>query len=381
MIARWIALLAALMLLPLAAQAAAPSGPPVELSAILPLTGNGALIGASQQQGLQVLEKQVNDTGGIAGRPLHVSFLDNQSSPQVEVQLFNDVAAKGAQVVLAGAYSAFCKAVMPIAQDKGPVTYCMSPAVRPLRGSMVFSSNIHPVDLSDASLRYFAKRNWTKVALLISTDASGQEVEGGVDGLLAKYPKLHVVAHERFNPADTSISAQISKIEAAHPQAMLIWSGTGIPTAFHGLQDAGSRMPIATSNSLMLYSAMTQFGPILPKPLFFAAPKWAAYPNVGSGPVRDALDAYFKAFKTIGVKPDMGQDVAWDPGLIIVQALRTLGPDAKAAQIRDYIENLHGFAGVNGFYDFRTGDQRGLNPNDTSIVMWDPAKGTWIAAP
>jgi branched-chain amino acid transport system substrate-binding protein len=379
---RCIALLAALTLLfPIASSAAAPSGPPVEITAILPLTGPGALIGASQQQGLQVLEKAVNETGGIAGRPLHFVLLDNQTSPQVEVQLFNGVAAKGAQVVLAGAYSAICKAIMPIAQDKGPVTYCLSPAVRPPRGSMVFTSNIHPVDLSDASLRYFAKRNWTNVALLISTDASGQEVEGGVDGLLAKYPKLHVVAHERFNPADTSISAQITKIEATHPQAMLIWSGTGIPTAFHGLQDVGSKIPIATSNSIMLYSAMQQFGSILPKQLFFAAPKWAAYPNVGAGPVRDALTAYFKAFKASGVKPDMGQDVAWDPGLIFVQALRTLGPDAKAAQIRDYIENLHGFAGVNGYYDFRTGDQRGLNPNDTSIAMWDPAKDTWVAAP
>jgi hypothetical protein len=97
--------------------------------------------------------------------------------------------------------------------------------------------------------------------------------------------------------------------------------------------------------------------------------------------VRDALTSYFAAFKASGVRPDMGQDTAWDPGLIIVQALRALGPDAKAVQIRDYIENLHGFAGANGFYDFRTGDQRGLNPNDTSMATWSAAKNTWVAAP
>jgi branched-chain amino acid transport system substrate-binding protein len=382
MIARSIALVTALVLLPMAGGAAgAPAGTPVELTAILPLTGPGALIGASQQQGLQVLEKRVNDTGGIANRPLHIAFLDDQTNPQVAVQLFNGVAAKGAQAVIAGSFSGMCKAIMPLAQEKGPLTYCLSPAVRPPRGGMVFTSNIHPVDLSDASLRYFSKRGWNNIALLMSTDASGQEVDGGLDGLLAKYPKLHVVAHERFDPAATSISAQISKIEAAHPQAMLIWSGTGIPTTFHGLQDAGSKMPIATSNSLMLYSAMSQFGSILPAQLYFAAPKWAAYQNVGPGPVRDALTSYFAAFKASGVRPDMGQDTAWDPGLIIVQALRALGPDAKAVQIRDYIENLHGFAGANGFYDFRTGDQRGLNPNDTSMATWSAAKNTWVAAP
>ena len=380
MIARRIALAVALALLPLAGTAQT-AGAPVELTAILPLTGPGALIGASQQQGLQVLETYVNAGGGIRKRPLHIRFLDDQTNPQVAVQLFSGVAATGAQVVIAGSFSGMCKAIMPLAQEKGPVTYCLSPAVRPPRGSMVFSSNIHPLDLSDASLHYFNLRGWKNIALLMSTDASGQEVEGGLDRILAKYPNLHVVAHERFNPADVSVSAQISKIGGAHPQAMLIWAAAGIPTTFHALHDAGSTIPIATSNSLMLYSAMQQFGSILPAQLYFAAPKWAAYSKVGAGPVHDALKTYFAAFKASGVKPDMGQDTAWDPGMIIVQALRKLGPDAKAEQIRDYIEELHGFAGANGFYDFRTGDQRGLNPNDTSMATWSPKRQTWVAAP
>jgi branched-chain amino acid transport system substrate-binding protein len=245
----------------------------------------------------------------------------------------------------------------------------------------VFSSNIHPVDLSDATFRYFQSRGWTNIALLMSTDASAAEVVAGVDRLMAKYPKLHVVAYERFSPADTSVSAQITKIEAAHPQAMLIWAGTGIPVTFHGLSDAGNTMPIATSNSIMLYSAMDQFASILPGQLYFAAPKWAAYPAVSAGPVRDALVTYFNAFKAAGIKPDMGQDTAWDPALIVVSALRALGPDAKATQIHDYIENLHDFAGANGYYDFRTGDQRGLTGNDIVMARWNPAAHTWVKAP
>jgi branched-chain amino acid transport system substrate-binding protein len=355
-------------------------GSPVELTAILPLTGPGAQIGSSQQQGLQVLEKYVNANGGIRNRPVHFTYLDDQTNPQVSVQLFNNVVAQGAQVVIGGAFSAMCKATMPLVGPNGPVLYCLTPAVHPARGSYVFTSNIHPVDLSAATFRYFAQKGWNNIALLMSTDASAAEVVAGVDGLLQRYPKLHVVAYERFSPSDQSVAAQISKIEAAHPQAMLIWSGTGIPVTFHALSDAGNKMPIATSNSLMLYSAMEQFKDILPATLLFAAPKWAAYPDIGAGPVRDALATYFAAFKAAGIKPDMGQDVAWDPGLIIVSALRTLGPDAKASQIRDYIENLHGFAGANGYYDFRVGDQRGLNPNDVVMAQWDPQKQTWVKA-
>jgi branched-chain amino acid transport system substrate-binding protein len=371
----------ALMAFTAASPAPEPSGAPVVVTAIFPLTGPGALIGTSQQQGLRVLEQLVNATGGIRNRPLHFAYLDDQTNPQIAVQLYNQVVAQGAQVVLGGTFSANCKATMPLVSASGPVLYCMTPAVHPVRGSYVFSSNIHPVDLSDATFRYFQSRGWTNIALLMSTDASAAEVVAGVDRLMAKYPKLHLVAYERFSPADQSVSAQITKIEAAHPQAMLIWAGTGIPVTFHGLSDAGNKLPIATSNSIMLYSAMDQFKSILPDELYFAAPKWAAYPAVSAGPVRDALTTYFNAFMAAGIKPDMGQDTAWDPALIVVTALRALGPDAKAAQIHDFIENLHDFAGANGYYDFRTGDQRGLTGNDVVMARWDPAAHTWVKAP
>jgi branched-chain amino acid transport system substrate-binding protein len=272
-----------------AAAPAAPSGAPVVINAILPLTGPGAQIGASQQQGLQVLETMVNAEGGIRSRPLHFNFLDDTTNPQVSVQLYNNVVAGGAQVVLAGAFSAMCKATMPLVGPTGPVLYCLSPAVHPPRGGYVFSSSIHPVDLSDATFRYFQARGWDDIALLMSTDASAAEVVAGVDRLMAKYSKLHLVAYERFSPTDTSVAAQITKIEGAHPQALLIWAGTGIPVTLRALSDAGNKMPVATSNSLMLYSAMDQFQAVLPDELLFAAPKWAAWPSVGAGPVHDAL--------------------------------------------------------------------------------------------
>jgi branched-chain amino acid transport system substrate-binding protein len=363
-----------------AGAAPTPSGPPVEIIAILPLTGPGAQLGQSYQQGLQAVESAVNHSGGIRGRSLHFNVLDDQTNPQVSVQLYNGAVSGGAQVILGGGFSATCKATMPLVGANGPVLYCLSPAVHPARGGYVFSGNLHPVDLADATFRYFSQRGWYNIALLMSTDASAAEVVAGVDGLLAKYPKLHVVAYERFSPTDQIVTAQISKIEAAHPQAMLIWAGTGIPVTLRALHDAGNTMPIATSNSLMLYSAMDQFKSILPDQLYFAAPKWAAYPNVGAGPVRDALTTYFNAFKAEHIRPDMGQNVAWDPALIVVQALRDLGPDAKAPQIRDYIAKLHDFAGSNGFYDFRVGDQRGLNPNDIVMARWDAALNTWVKA-
>jgi branched-chain amino acid transport system substrate-binding protein len=364
-----------------AGAAGAPSGPPVEVPAILPLTGPAAFYGASLQQGLQAFQKYVNAQGGIQGRPLAFTVSDDQANPQLAIQLLNAAIAKHAPVVLGGGFSASCKAMAPLVEKNGPVLYCFSPAVRPAHESYVFSGNIHPADLYAASLRFFKSRGWNRIALLVATDASGQEVDANLNSLLSR-PALHglqIVAHEHFSPSDAVLNAQVAKIEAAKPDAMIIWAATGIEKAFRALKEAGSKIPVATSNSIMLYSAMKEYGNILPDQLYFAIGKWAAYDALGNGPVKDATKAYYTAFQSQGIQPDQGQDVAWDPALIVVDALRHLGPNASAKQVHDYIEQLHGLAGTNGYYDFRTGDQRGLNPNDTIVVEWNRAKKTWTS--
>jgi len=46
--------------------------------------------------------------------------------------------------------------------------------------------------------------------------------------------------------------------------------------------------------------------------------------------------------------------------MILVAALRKIGPDATPQQLRTYISGLKNFVGVNGPYDFVKYPQRGL---------------------
>jgi hypothetical protein len=70
----------------------------------------------------------------------------------------------------------------------------------------------------------------------------------------------------------------------------------------------------------------------------------------------------------------------WDPVTIFVSALRNLGPDATADQVRDYILHLHGWVGINGVYDFGDGSQRGIGENAGEVVQWITAKHGWVRA-
>jgi branched-chain amino acid transport system substrate-binding protein len=364
------------------AASAQPAGAPVEIDAIVSLTGGIANIGQAAKQGLDVLERYVNATGGVRGRPLHIVYSDDESSTQVAVQLVNTLAAKGARVILGPETSAECKAIEPLVETKGPVVFCLSPAVAPPKSSYMFTGSIAPLDTLAAMLHFFRDHGWTRLALLHTIDATGQEHDTAMDRLLQQ-PENHalkVVIEEHFAPADVSVSAQVTRIRASDAQALIVSAvGSAFATAFRAISDAGLDMPASATNSIMLYQAMREYKSFLPKRLYFASSSWPAYESMSRGPVKDQLKHYYDAFAAAGLKPDNGPVTAWDPGLIVVGALRTLGADATPQQVRDYIENLHGWTGIDTTYDFRLGDQRGgLTAKDAVISQWIPARDTWV---
>jgi len=99
---------------------------------------------------------------------------------------------------------------------------------------------------------------------------------------------------------------------------------------------------------------------------------------VRPGPIRDAQRGYFSALKGAGLKPDAASVTGWDPLMIVLNALQHLGVNATAGAIHNYIESLHGLAGVNGIYDFRDGGQRGIGARAIVVDKWDPKAKAFI---
>ena len=371
--------LAAVLACVLAAYGAAPSGPPYEINVILPLTGGAAFLGQPESQALQILERLVNDKGGIQGRPIHFAIQDDQTSPQLGVQLASQVIAKKVPVILGSTLVAICRAMAPLMKD-GPVEYCFSPGIHPDEGSFVFTSSVSTRDLAQATIRFFRGRGWTRIALLTSTDATGQDAEEGILAAVAapQNQDVQVVAREHFNPQDVSVAAQIARIAAAKPQAFIAWStGAPIGTVFKGIAQGGLNIPIATTNGNQTYAQMQQYASFLPPELYFPTSTWPAYQTLPPGRVKQAQKTFYDAFQAANAKPDLGATIAWDPTLIVIDALRHLGTQATAAQIRDYILHLRGYAGINGIYDFKTSPQRGLGLRDAIVTRWNPAKQAW----
>src|ERR1700722_6515906 len=81
---------------------------PYTIDVILSTTGAGAFSGKLAAQALALYETVANKTGGIHGRPLHFEVVDDTSSPQVAVQLINQMLQKHPMVLLGPHNTASC---------------------------------------------------------------------------------------------------------------------------------------------------------------------------------------------------------------------------------------------------------------------------------
>lgn len=357
---------------------------PIEIASINSQTGPLSFLGKSEIQSLQVAEQVVNQAGGINGRPIHFNTLDDTGVPQVGVQLASGLIAKNAPVIIGPASGAVCNAIAPLLSN-GPVMICLSPVGHRAENGYSFAPVITIEQNMIAGINYFRSRGLKRVALISSIDASGLDMDTGAVAALAlpENAGVQLVAREHFSPADIDVAAQIAHIRAANPQAIIIGS-TGPPfgTVLHALKDAGIALPVFSPNSNMTQIAMTQFAAYLPAELYFASVLGQAPGVIGKGPVRDAQTVFYKAMHAAGVMhPDVGHVIIWDSAMMIVDAYRQFGPSMTAAQLHDWLEQLHGWAGINGIYDFRGGGQHGMYAKSNEILYtWDAARKDFAAA-
>jgi branched-chain amino acid transport system substrate-binding protein len=370
-------ILTAALVLSLAAQPAAAATATYTIDVILPLTGPAAFAGQAQERAARVYETAVNKSGGIHGQQLHFEIHDDQSSPTVAVQIANDLLTKHPLVVLGPSVTATCAAIAPLFAN-GPVNFCFSPALAPPRGGNVFASSVTLHDLVYTGYDRIRKQGFRRLAAIVATDASDQLCMQFTNEFVANPANrsLQLVALETFAPTDLSVAAQVAKIKAANPDIIYVWAiGTAFGTAIRELANAGLDVAVVTSPSNTSAAQLAQYKAFLPKTLITAGMPYQG--KLQNPALKAAAAEYLDGLKDAGLQPETMQAYAWDAMKITVSALRSLPLNATAAQLHDYIEHLHGFGGLWGTYDFRSGDQHGIDGSDNIYVQWDASRNAW----
>jgi branched-chain amino acid transport system substrate-binding protein len=348
---------------------------PFVLDAILSLTGTAAALGQDEAAGLAAYEKVVNRTGGLRGQPVHFEVVDDQSNSSTAVQLATAILAKHPVAVIGSTLAGPSQAMAPLFKN-GPVLYATTPLIAPDKGSYIFGAGAQTRYNMLTAMRYFRMKGLTKFTFITTTDASGQDYARVVDYALSldENKNVTVLDRETFNVADISIAALITHVKAANPQAIIAYAtGTPFGTVLQGLSSAGIDVPIITAGVNFNPVLLERFKTYLPKAEMVVSVASFFNRNRGSSDqLKAPIDEFYQALDAAGLKPNAAYAYTWDPARIIISGLRKLGPNATPEQLREYIANLRGFAGVSGIYDFGIGDQHGLTQDSQLVVRFDP---------
>jgi len=349
---------------------------PIKIGAVLDITGAGASLGVPERQTLEMLAQQVNDDGGIGGRELELIIEDNQST--------EDGAAKAAtklinedqvDILLGASRSGPSFAMRPIAEDAEIPMISLAANVQIVDGSeWVFKTAQNDSVVLENIIDLAVEEGWQTLSLIRDSSGYGEGVQEAL-AELGEPEGIEVVTTEKFAPDASDFTAQMVNVREAGADANIIW---GIPPAAALAQQAYRQLnidaPVIQShgigNQVFLDTAgQSADGLLAPLGRLLVADQ---LPD--DDPQKPVIEEFMADFEEeYGEQPSTFAGHAWDGFTIAVQALEEAGTDPQ--ELRDYIENLEGFVGISGVFNFSAEDHSGLDKTALAIVTVE--NGEW----
>ncbi len=266
--------------------------------------------------------------------------------------------------------------------------------------SMAASSRI--VEPVDAKRRWVFKtpQNDQQMALVILGDMINRGVKtvgfiGFADAYgegwwnefskIAETRGIKVLANERYNRADASVTGQVLKLIAAKPDAILI-AGSGTPAALpqKTLKERGYAGKIYQTHGVANNDFLRVCGKDCEGTLLPAGPVLVAAQLPNDHPVKKSALAYIDAYEKVHGKGSVSTfgAHAWDTGVLlqvaIPVALKTAQPGTKEFKValRNALEGIKNAAGAHGIFNMSPNDHLGLDQRAAVMVMIQ--NGAWV---
>jgi branched-chain amino acid transport system substrate-binding protein len=214
-------LYATVIALGLAAPASAAD--PIKIGVTMPLTGNVAFDGQNTVNGMQVAVKQINDAGGVLGRPLTLVTLDDKANPEEGVNAVKRLMSEENVHAIASALNSSV-GMAQVDATNGRVLHVIvlasAPAITEKGYQNVFRVNTTSLSKEEPLIAYM-KEKVSKPAMLLTNDDYGRGLlqmyrDGWADG------GPEIASADFFQLTETNFLPYLTKIKFAEPDALYV---------------------------------------------------------------------------------------------------------------------------------------------------------------
>jgi branched-chain amino acid transport system substrate-binding protein len=368
-----VGLLCGAMLLP----ALAWSGEPYKIGGVFSVTGPQSFLGDPEKKSLEMIIDAINAQGGIDGHALEAVVYDDEGDPTKAVLAANKLISKDNVLAVIGpSLTPTTLAIVPILeQAKVPLISCaagikITDPVKP----WVFKTAQSDVLAVATIYKYMQGQKIKKIGILTVANAFG---ESGKEQLVAQAGQfgIEIVQAESFDAKDTDMTAQLTKIRKAQPDAIICWgTNPGPAVVAKNMQQLNMTVPLYQSHGVASAKFIELAGDAAEGVLLPTGKILVANLLPETDPLRPGLLQYIKDFETRYKLPVSGfGGYAYDAMGLLAKAMK--GNDGNREKIREALEKTSGYLGVTGTFNFSPQDHNGLGAD--AFVMVQIRKGTW----
>ncbi len=358
---------------------AAEGGEPIKIGAIVSLTGTYAGLGEPEKNVIEMEVARINEDGGVNGRPIEVIIEDDATDEAKAVAAASKLIEQDGVIAIIGATG-----TGQTMAARGDVQRAGIPQVS-MAGGTVITNPVDPLVFATPwsnlivvpfTLEHIKAQGITKIGLI--SDSGGFGADGqAVIAAVAPEVGVEVVSDQTFNPGDTDMTTQLTKIKNSDAEAVVFWTaGAEAAIIVKNAVDLGIDLPLFGSHGIARREFIDGAGEAA-EGVRFAAGKVLIPEAYGEGTeaftvATDFIDRYTAAY---GDAPSTFAGHAYDALYLIVEAARRIDGDLTAEGLRDEIEATSGWVGIGGTFSFTPEDHNGMTVDD--LTMYEIAGGEW----
>ncbi len=201
---------------------------------------------------------------------------------------------------------------------------------------------------------------------------------------IAEARGIKILANERYQRTDTSVTGQVLKIMSGNPDAVLI-AGSGTPAALpqKTLKERGYKGQIYQTHGVANRDFLRVCGKDCEGTWLPAGPMLVARQLPADHPVKKSALTYVEAYEKVHGKDSVSTfgGHAWDSGILlqaaVPEALKKAQPGSKEFRtaLRNALEGVKNAAGAHGIFNMSPTDHLGLDQR--AAVMVQIVNGDW----
>uniref|UniRef100_A0A831UFY3 ABC transporter substrate-binding protein n=1 Tax=Geobacter metallireducens TaxID=28232 RepID=A0A831UFY3_GEOME len=350
---------------------------PLRIGALFSVTGPASFLGEPEKNTLEMLVKDANARGGIGGRKVELVVYDTQGDVTKAVQLANKLIKNDKVSVIVGpSTTGESMAVIPVAEkEKVPLISCAAgiKITEPVK-KWVFKTPANDYVAVEKILIQAARQKQKNLAIITVSDGFGSSGREQLKALAAK-KGFRIVADEVYGPKDTDMTAQLTKIKASRPDAIICWGTNPGPAIIaRNVKQLGITTPLYMSHGVASKKFIELAGAAAAEGIMLPAGKLTVFDKLPKNdPQAALLRSYDQAYrKGFGVEASTFGGYAYDAFILISNALKSGG---TPAQIRDGLEQARKVVSVSGIFTMSPVNHNGLDLSAFEMVRI--TKGDW----